>query len=308
MKTPKSLLEATRYFADEQVCIDYIASLRWADGPVCPKCEGKEHSWLTTRKLWKCKSCKKQFSVRVGTIFEESRIALDKWLIAIWLIVNAKNGISSYELGRSLDITQKSAWFMGQRIRLALHTGSFDKKLGGEVEADETYIGGKARNMHKDRRAKKIKGTGGRDKALVMGILERKGEVRTSVIENNRRSSIMPVVTEHVEPGSKLFTDELRSYHGAHLNYDHRVINHAVCYAKGKIHTNGLENFWSLLKRGLGGTYVSVEPFHLFRYLDEQVFRFNTRKDSDADRFSKTIGKVSAKRLTYKTLTGGSAA
>lgn len=299
---PKTLVEAIRYFADEDRCIEFVAELRWPDGATCPACESKRVGWISTRKYWKCKDCKKQFSVKVGTIFEDSAVKLDKWLIAIWLIVNAKNGISSYELGRSIDVTQKTAWFMNHRIRLALHMGSFTKPLEGEIEADETYIGGKARNMHKGKR--QAKGRGAVGKAVVFGLLERHGEVRAKVVPDAKASSLWPEIRKHVKPGAYLYTDELKSYQGLVEDFKHRVINHAETYVKGRIHTNGMENFWSLVKRSINGTYVSVEPYHLFRYLDEASFRFNTRKETDADRFQSAVRLIKGKRIEFSRLTG----
>lgn len=281
MDKPKTLQAAIRYFKDEQTCIDAIASLRWPDGPVCPKCGHNEHYYLATQKRWKCKKCAKQFSVKLGTIFEDSPVPLEKWLIALWMLVNCRNGISSYEVGRALGITQKSAWFVLHRLRLALQTKSL-VKLGGrgsEVEVDETFIGGKARNMHPRVHHRRIVQGGPHDKAVVMGILERGGEVRAKVISNRRKPLIQREVRENVSPMSALFSDRLQSYEGLIRDYAHYMVDHAERYVDGKIHTNGLENFWSLLKRGLKGTYVAVEPFHLFRYLDEQVFRYNYRKD-----------------------------
>lgn len=303
---PETLIEAIRYFSDPDMCLQFVRDLRWPGGVVCPHCEGKEHSFLTTRRIWKCKSCKKQFSVKVGTIFEDSPIGLDKWLCGIWLIANAKNGISSYEIHRALGITQKSAWFMLHRIRLAMQTGTFEK-LSGEVEVDETYIGGKARNMHEGKRKAKGRGTVG--KAAVMGLLQRHTEdghskVRTKVVPNITRKTLQGEVKQHVETGSEVFTDSLPSYEGLSSEYMHGVINHAEAYVNGKIHTNGLENFWSLTKRCIKGTYISIEPFHLFRYLDEETFRFNSRKDNDAQRFSKVVQLVKGRRLTYSELIG----
>jgi transposase-like protein len=236
---------------------------------------------------------------------EDSPIGLDKWLMAIWLIANAKNGISSYEIHRALGITQKSAWFLLHRIRLAMQTGTFEK-LGGQVEVDETYIGGLARNMHRSERDRKIKGTGGAGsgKVAVMGLLERNGKVRAKVICDTRQQTFQDEVRSNVESGCELFTDAHRSYIGLNADYIHQVIDHAEKYVDGQIHTNGIENFWSLLKRGIKGTYVSVEPFHLFRYLDEQTFRFNTRKGKDADRFIQTVKQIAGKRLTYDELRG----
>jgi len=253
--------------------------------------------------LWQCKGCKKQFSVKVGTIFEDSPIGMDKWLSAVWMLVNCKNGKSSYELARDLGVTQKTAWFMLHRLRLAMQTGTFEK-LSGEVEADETFIGGKARNMHKKKREEKIHGRGSSGKVAIMGLLERPGEVRAKVVPDTKSRTLQVEVRENVEPGSAVYTDALRSYKGLDPEYVHQVVDHAEKYAEGKVHVNGLENFWSLLKRCFNGTYVSVEPFHLFRYLDEQAFRFNEREGEDADRFKKALGSVAGRRLTYSELTG----
>lgn len=302
---PQTLVEAVRYFADPTVALDYVAKLRWPDGASCPTCGSKDVRFLATRRVWECKGehAKRQFSVRVGTIFEDSKLPLDKWLIAIWMEANSKNSISSYEVARTLGITQKSAWFLQQRVRLALQAGTF-AKLRGTVEVDETFIGGKARNMHADRRAAKIKGTGGAGKAVVMGLLERHGEVRTFVVENTRRRTLAPRVRQHVVPGSELHTDALASYTGLSADYVHKVVDHAECYVKDNVHTNGLENYWSLFKRCIKGTHVAVEPFHLFRYLDAEAFRFNNRKTTDGARFAKAVQGVSGKRLTYKNLIG----
>lgn len=302
---PKTLMEAIRYFADLDVATEYVARLRWPDGPVCPRCGlvDEKHYYLKTRRVWKCRDCKKQFSVKVGTIFEDSPIGLDKWLAAIWMIANCKNGVSSYEIHRAIGVTQKTAWFMMHRIRLAMQTGTFEK-LSGEVEADETFIGGKARNMHKDRRKEKVTGRGASGKVAVMGLLERHGEVRTRVVPDTKSRTLQVEVRENVEPGSEVHTDALRSYKGLDPEYVHKVVDHAERYVDGNVHTNGLENFWSLLKRGIKGTYVSVEPYHLFRYLDEQAFRFNNREAKDAGRFVATAGAIAGKRLTYRELTG----
>lgn len=300
---PKTLIEAIRYFADPDVGNEFVAKLRWPNGPFCPECGSVEHSYLATRRVWKCKDCKKQYSVKVGTIFEGSPLGFDKWLPAIWLIANSKNGISSHELARALGVTQKSAWFMLHRIRLAMQTGSFDK-LDGEVEVDETYIGGLARNMHPAKRAEKITGTGHVNKTAVLGMIERGGKVRAEVLPDTRRESIQPRVRDAIEPGAAVYTDKLRSYRGLQDTYDHAVVDHAECYVDGRVHTNGIENFWSLLKRGLHGTYVSVDPEHLFRYLDERVFTFNLRERSDLGRFEAVLGTVAGRRLTYASLTG----
>jgi len=305
---PTTLLDAMRHFSEAEVCIDFLASLRWPNGITCLRCRSQAVTRLKTRSIWKCreKTCRKQFSVKVGTIFEDSPIALDKWLCAIWMIVNAKNGVSSYEIHRSLGVTQKTAWFMSHRIRLALQRGSFQKKLSGQVEADETYIGGKARFMHDDKRKEKIKGRGHSEtgKAIVMGVLERHGQVRLEVMKGTTHDDLQRMIRKNVEKGAEVFTDQLKSYIGLSAGYLHRVINHAEAYAKGRIHTQGIENFWSLLKRGIKGTYVSVEPFHLFRYLDEQAFRFNTRRRTDLDRFIAAVSSITGRRLQYQQLIG----
>lgn len=305
---PKTLMEAIRYFADLDVATEYVAKLRWPDGPVCPKCGtlDEKHYYIKSRRVWKCRACKKQFSVKLGTIFEDSPIGLDKWLTAIWMIANCKNGVSSYEIHRSIGVTQKTAWFMMHRIRLAMQTGTFEK-LSGEVEADETFIGGKARNMHKSKREEKVTGRGASGKVAVMGLLERHGEVRTRVVPDTKRRTLQVEVRENVKLGSEVHTDALRSYRGLDSEYVHKVVDHAERYVDGHVHTNGLENFWSLLKRGIKGTYVSVEPYHLFRYLDEQAFRFNNREAKDAGRFMATTRAITGKRLTYSELIGAAA-
>jgi transposase-like protein len=312
---PKTLQQAIIYFSNPDNCVAYLVARRWPNGVVCPTCGSTEVSFVASRRVWQCKTRhpKCQFSVKVGTIFEDSPIGLDKWLAAMWMIANCKNGISSYEIGRNLKVTQKSAWFMLHRIRLALQDKNLGSKLGGhgkEVEADETFIGGKARNMHKDVKARRIAGQGqaAKDKIIVMGVLERGGKVRTQIIPDRQKETLQPLVRRHVELGSALFTDEMGGYKGL-SEYEHEIIDHAVRYANGRGHTNGMENFWSLLKRGLGGTYISVEPFHLFRYLDEQAFRYNNRatKDNprnDADRFDMAVSQVVGKRLTFAEVTG----
>src|SRR6266550_4956620 len=315
VRFPETLHDAIKYFADEDHALGFMKSIRCPDGVVkCPRCGSENVSFLATRRIWKCKSKheKQQFSVKVGTVLEDSPIALDKWLCAFWLIANAKNGISSYELSRSIGVTQKSGWFMLHRIRLAMQDGSIEK-FSGRVEADETFIGGKARNMHADKKAKTKalqKGRGYVGKVAVMGLLERNSPERTSriklrVVRNTRRAGLHKHIKTEVVEGSEIFTDALPSYTGLEQEYIHKVIDHAECYAKGHVHTNGLENFWSLLKRGIKGTYVSVEPFHLFRYLDEQAFRFNERKDNDAGRFVKALRGITGKGLRYAKLIGG---
>ena len=305
---PTTLQDAIVYFGDPDKAFSAAVALRWPNGVTCPRCGSKEHSFISTRKIWFCKGCKKQFTVKVGSIFEDSPLGMDKWMFATWLVANCKNGVSSCEVARHLGVTQKSAWFMDHRIRHAMQSGSFNK-FSGQIEADETFIGGKARNMHTSERAKKITGTGGKDKTAVMGILERGdkatgSKVHTVVIDNTKKKTLQKEVREHVLAGSALFTDSLKSYEGLD-EFQHEVVDHAVEYVRGEVHTNGLENFWSLFKRGLNGTYVSVEPFHLGRYLNEQMFRYNNRKGlNDADRFVNVMRHTAGKRLTWKELTG----
>jgi transposase-like protein len=314
MESPRTLQEAIIYFADYDNARKFLTDLRWADGKVrCPYCGSDRVTYLEAARLYKCygKHEKAKFSLKVGTIFEDSPLALDKWLPALWLIVNSRNGISSCEMARSLGISQKSAWFMDHRIRFALHEGSFEKMLSGHVEADETFIGGKARNMHKDRRERTLGNAGGGQvgKVAVLGLLERKGKVRTQVLPNRKRPTLQKEVRKHVKAGSALYTDQLESYRGLD-EFQHQVVDHAERYVDGQIHTNGLENFWSLLKRSIKGTYVAVEPFHLFRYLDEQAYRYNQRKDeigeplNDFDRFRLACSQVVGKRLSWDVLTG----
>lgn len=306
---PETLVDAIRYFSDADTCLSFMVELRWPNGVACPACGSRTVSFISTRRIWTCREQhpRKQFSVKVGTIFEDSPIGLDKWFAAMWMIANAKNGISSYEVSRGIGVTQKTAWFMMHRLRLAMQHGSFDKFFG-EVEADETYIGGRARFMHKAKRALKITGTGGKDKSAVMGLLERHGpdghsRVKVKHGPNVRRRTLAPEVREQVAPGASVYTDALKSYEGLADTYTHQVIGHAETYVKGRVHTNGMENFWSLLKRSIKGTYVSVEPFHLFRYLDEQAYRLNIRKVKDWARLVDTLRAVMGKRVTYRDLT-----
>ena len=313
---PKTLQAAIQHFSDPQVCIDAVAALRWPDGkPTCPACEKQDHYYLKTQRRWKCKECGRQFSVKLGTIFEDSAIGLDKWLVTLWMLVNCKNGISSYEIHRAVGVTQKSAWFMLHRLRLTLQEPKLGTKLGsnegGEVEIDETFVGGKKRNMHKERSIRYEQKGGAQGKAVVMGILDRDlRKVRAKVVPNVKRDTLQAEVLSNVKYGSKVYTDDAVAYDKLQWRYVHEVVNKTETYVRGRVHVNGMENFWSLLKRGLNGTYVAVEPFHLFRYVDEQIFRFNNRKDEmgnkmgDAERFQIALSQVAGKRLTFKEVTG----
>lgn len=306
---PQTLQQAIEFFASPANCDAFMVEMRWPNGVACPLCGSTNLLHLPNQNRWKCreKHAKAQFSAKVGTIFEDSPLPLKKWLVVVWMLANCKNGISSYEVARAIGVTQKTGWFMLQRVRLAMQANG-GGLLGGMVEVDETYIGAKARNMHKDKRAKMTGPWAG--KAAVMGLLERhpskgKSRVKVTPIRGTRGWELRDVIDENVKPGSEIMTDALRSYEQlGHTGsgFYHQVIDHAEAYAKGEVHTNGLENFWSLLKRSIRGTYVSVEPFHLFRYLDEQAMRFNTRDGNDADRFVHTMRQIEGRRVMYKDL------
>lgn len=300
-KFPQTLKQAIEYFSNPDNALEFIRDMRWGDSVTCPHCESKRISFISTRRIWTCLDCRKQFSVKVGTIFEDSAISIDKWLAAMWMIANAKNGVSSYEIARAIGVTQKSAWFMAHRVRAALQQGTLDK-LSGEVEADETYIGGKAENMHKSKRERKVRGRGAVGKTIVMGILERKGEVRTQVIPDTSKDTLLPIIANNVEQGATVNTDANPSYEELKAAYVHGVVDHAVEYVNGTIHTNGIENYWSLFKRCIKGTHIHIEPEHIFRYLDEESFRFNRRTLTDSERFTLAASGIFGKRLTYDQL------
>ncbi len=325
METPKTLQEAIQHFSDFENCRQFMISVRWPDGVVCcPTCGSEKVTYLQKARLYKCYGDhpRPKFSLKVGTVFEDSPIALEKWLPAFWLVVNCKNGISSWEIHRALGVTQKTAWFMLHRIRLGMRNPLYGEqgKLGGEgggpVEVDETFIGGRIANMHKSKKAKMTQIRGQQlkgdhmNKTIVMGLLDRElRQVRAKVVPNVRRDTLQNEVLREVEQGSKVYTDEWVGYKSLEQQFVHDVVNHVEGYVDGQVHTNGIENFWALLKRTLKGTYVAVEPFHLERYVDEQVFRFNNRatKDNplnDADRFHLALSQIVGKRLTYAELTG----
>jgi transposase-like protein len=318
METPRTLQEAIQYFTDFENCRQFMVAVRWPGGNIqCPNCQSEKVTYLAKARLYKCYSDhpKPKFSLKVGTVFEDSPVALEKWLPAVWMLVNDKNGISSWELHRALGVTQKTAWFMLHRIRVALRQGF--SKLGGdgsEVEVDETFVGGKVKNMHRERRIR-FAATGGHTggktgKAVVHGILDRNlREVRATVVPNIKRETLQNAVLNGVQHGTTVYSDSAVGYDGLRESFVHEVVNHAETYVRGRVHTNGLENFWSLMKRSLKGTYVCVEPFHLERYVDEQAFRYNNRatKDNpmtDADRFQLALTQIVGKRLTYSELTG----
>src|ERR1700674_217996 len=313
MKPPRTLQEAIVYFSDPDRAFEYAVKLRWPDGKIiCPRCSSESNYFIKTRKLWLCRGCNKQFTLKVNTIFEDSALGMDKWMAAFWMLVNCKNGVSSMEIHRAIGITQKSAWFVLQRLRMALRSGSFGMrtKIGGpdtEVEADETFVGGLTKNMHKDRKLRLVQQGGMHGgKTVVQGMLDRNlRQVRATVVPNVKRETLQNEILSSVKYGTKVYTDDAVGYDKLHYRYVHDVVNHAESYVCGRVHTNRLAYFWSLLKRGLKGTYVAVEPFHLERYVDEQVFRYNNRKNkNDADRFALAMSQVAGKRLTYSELTG----
>ena len=308
MSSPKTLLEIVRYFADPGVAETYMRSIKWPSGKIVCECGGENIGEIASRNMLQCKACRKQFSSRVGTIFESSPIPLDKWFVAVWAIANCKNGISSHELARAVGVTQKSAWFMLHRIRKAMEVGG--EQFGGPVEADTTFVGGRAANMHKAKRERVIRGRGTVGKTPVHGILERSTEdkpsrVKATAMRGESDSGVMMLdIRRKVRCGATVYTDESRDYQGLGRSHVHAAVDHSREYVNGAIHTNGIENFWSLLKRSLGGTYVAVAPFHLNRYVAEQAFRFNERRTNDAGRFAFAMRNVTGKRLTYRALTG----
>jgi transposase-like protein len=299
---PRTLIEAITYFADLDVATEFVAQLRWDGTPVCDRCGSVENYYLAKRRVWKCKGCSRQFSVKVGTIFEDSPLSLSKWLPAVWLIANSKNGISSHELGRALGITQKSAWFMLHRIRLAMAAGSFDK-ISGVAEIDETYVGGLQKNRHmKDRKEHTAGGVG---KTIVVGALERGGNVRAQIIPDRKGHTLEAFVRENVVEDATVFTDLHVGYSALRFHYTHGITDHSLGqYVNGAIHSNGIENFWSILKRSIKGTYITIQAKHLLSYVDERAFAFNNRKGNDFDRFQLALNGVTGRRVTYTELTG----
>jgi transposase-like protein len=321
MKQPRTLQAAIQYFSDPDNCLKYMVSKRWPDGVVrCPVCDRDDVTFLAKQRKWQCKSAHhhRQFSAKVGTIFEDSPIPLEKWLVAVWMLCNCKNGVSSYEISRAIGVTQKSAWFMMHRIRVGMKLNPIGKLGGGpegsgEVEIDESFIGGKLKNMHAEKRARLRTaevGRGSSAKTAVVGLLDRDArEIRATVVPNVQRETLQAHILKNVKYGSKVYTDAAVPYDRLNWRYVHEVVNHANEYVRGRVHTNGLENFWSLLKRSLHGTYVAVEPFHLERYVDEQVFRYNNRSTKDRpvddfDRFNFAMRGVIGKRLTFAEVTG----
>jgi ISXO2-like transposase domain/Transposase zinc-ribbon domain len=314
MDDPKTLHEAIKFFTNHDNCVAYLVERRWPNGVICPTCGRTDAAYIPARRVWQCKTRhpKAQFSIKVGTIFEDSPIGLDKWLLAMWMVANCKNGVSSWEMHRTIGVTQKTAWFMLHRVRLALGDVPENKMGGnGPIEVDETFVGPNPYKMHADKRQAKYRALGGRPKVPIMGMLDRDSrQVRAKVVPNVKRETLQNEILNHIERGSEVYTDASVGYGNlATREYIHETVNHVEEYVRGQVHTQGIENFWSLLKRSLRGTYVAVEPFRLDRYITEQVFRFNNRatKDdplNDADRFAVAVSQIVGKRLTYAELTG----
>jgi len=310
MDAPKTLQQAIQFFTDYENCRQFMVAIRWEDGVVrCPTCNSDAVIYLENAKVYYCraKHPRQKFSLKIGTIFEDSPIGLDKWLPAYWLLANCKNGISSYELARAIGVTQKSAWFMLHRIRFSMGEQSNTKITGGPAEADECFVGGKPKNMHVSRRLAISKSPKGDHKIPVMGILDRDSRtVRAKVLPNVKRETLQREILANIERKSVVYTDNAAQYDGLKVrDYVHETVTHVEEYVRGEVHTNSIENFWSLLKRTLTGTYVAVEPFHLDRYVQEQVFRFNNRKNKDDyDRFAPAVSQGNGKRLTLSELTG----
>ena len=314
MKALKTLRDAILFFSDPINCREYLVAHRWPDGVRCPRCGSDNVLFLEKYSRWHCREKHEapQFTLKTGTVMEDSPIGLEKWLPAFWLLANAKNGISSYELHRALGVTQKSAWFMLHRIRVAMEAdNSFKIGGGGPVEIDETFVGPDPRKMHPDKREARYKALKARPKVPVMGMLDREArQIRAKVVPDVRRDTLQTEILNQIEKGSKVYTDSAPAYDLLKAqDFIHEQVNHVEEYVRGSVHTQGIENFWSLLKRSLRGTYVAVEPFHLDAYVTEQVFRYNNRetKDNplnDADRFTLAVSQIVGKRLTYAELTG----
>lgn len=299
----KSLPDLLNSFQDEQTCREYLAIQRWGKKPVCVHCGNMENIYtIEGGKRYKCSGCKKKFSVTVGTIFEKSHISLNIWFAAIYLATAHKKGISSLQLSRDLGITQKSAWFVLHRVREMLREKN-PEILTGTVEADETFVGGKNKNRHASKKVEESQGRSVKDKTPVFGVIQRGGKLNTRVVPDTKAKTLKPIVAELVERGAIVVTDEWNAYKGLTKDYAHHVIRHRDNeYMRDGMHTNTIEGFWSLFKRGIYGIYHYASPKHLHRYTDEFSYRYNTRKELDQERFSSSLTRADG-RLTYKQLT-----
>lgn len=277
---------------------EYLESIRWPDGPICPHCGviDEKHYWLAKQRRWKCRGCRKQFTVTVGTIFESSHIPLHKWLLAFYLLCASKKGMSAHQLHRMLGVTYKSTWFMLHRIREAMRDPAFTSMLGGTVEADETYVGGKRKSGRRGR-----PGPADKNKAAVLSLVERGGQARSMHVARVTADELKGAIREHVEKDARIITDEFYSYRWVGREYaSHEVVEHGVGeYARGAVHTNTVEGYFSILKRGINGVYHHVSPAHLHRYLNEFDFRYNARKMTDGARTALALEGVGGKRLKY---------
>ncbi len=299
----KSLFDLLKAIPDEQAAIDHFTAIRWQKGAFCPLCgSARKIHHFADKKTHKCADCRRRFSIKVGTIFQETKIPLQKWLMAVWLITSHKKGIASTTLARDIDVTQKTAWFMLHRLRHAALTKSFNAPLDGTVEVDETYVGGKEKNKHaKDRVGGK---QGGAGKAIIVGLLDRDGDLRTIHTPNIRGGKVKAIVLDNVEAGSTVMTDDHLVYSGLEKTFTHHTVNHSIgeYVREDVIHTNGIESVWALLKRQIIGIHHYVSPKHLSRYLDEMTWRFNRRDQEDAGRLNDLLKFSDGKRLPYKVL------
>lgn len=310
-QNPRTLIEAIQYFSDNRRCVEYVKNLRWQDGVVkCPRCESTHVKELTTRQIWQCYGCKKQFSVKVGTVFTDSALPLTKWLTGMWLVMNAKNGISSYEISRSLGISQKSAWHLGHRIREAMANGSIEK-MTEKVETDAAYLGGSRKNWSNEKRATTPAYVD--NKTPIVAYVERNDEneiiqVRGNVVNDSSAETIQNDLRKNVAEGAVLYTDQSNVYTTLASDYWHRTINHSRDeFVRGDVTTNRVEGYFALLKRCIKGTYIHMAPCHMDRYIAEQSLRYNLRKTNDGARFKQTVSQSFGTRLTWKELTGKAA-